>query len=183
MNCLWYGAKHDFKKVVKLWGSHVDYAISIGDPYGEEEKAQPPWAWKQFLPSKRLRLEFFDYDNPIEGSPGIKDVEKLIAFSESRNNKGTFIAHCHAGISRSSATAIILETLGQDSRSSKLAIERFLVSHPQVHPNFRMFVLADKITNRKYAFVQTYLEFEERFIASFRKRYKFDTLYKELRKK
>lgn len=182
MDVLWYGARHDFKRMSKVWSDYADYAISIGDPFGSEEKSTPPWAWKQFPHSKRLRLEFFDYDNPIQGAPTTKDVEKLIAFCESRNNQGRVLIHCHAGISRSSAAAIIVETLGKDSRASDMAIHRFMIVHPECHPNFRMLVLADAITNNQYGFTDTYLRHEDKFIASYRKRYKFDTLYSHLRK-
>ena len=178
MNVLWYGAKNRLDKASKVWSGYADYIISIGDPLSDP----PPFSWRQHPHSKKLRLEFYDFDNPVDGGPTKADVEKLIAFSQARDNKGYALVHCQAGISRSSAASIILESIGKDEKQAKISIGRFLTSHPTIHPNFRMLILADEITNNAYRFVRAYLEHENQFIASFRKRYRFDDLYKKLRK-
>ncbi|MCP4248765.1 MAG: protein tyrosine phosphatase, partial [bacterium] len=57
-----------------------------------------------------LRLTFDDINSPLPGHvpPSPDDLERLIAFGRSWNGNGTVISHCFAGVSRSSAAALIL---------------------------------------------------------------------------
>lgn len=172
--CLWYGAEKDCERYSQFWKEHSNYFISIGDP-----GHLPPPTFQKFLPSARLRLEFFDFDNDISGAPTRKDVGKLIAFVRSRNTSRStqnYLVHCKAGISRSSSAALIIEGL-KSKEHLNLAIMRFLSAKPVIHPNFRMLAIADEITNNEFKFIKHYLKYEKQFIASFRKRFTYDQIY------
>lgn len=78
--------------------------ISIGGPgYG-----RPCWGFDGMLESQRLRLEFDDVTENYNGLQRAtrRDVERIIDFA--KRVEGKCLIHCEAGISRSSATAIVL---------------------------------------------------------------------------
>jgi predicted protein tyrosine phosphatase len=172
--CLWYGSEKDCKKYSKFSGGHSNYFISIGDP-----GSLPPPTFYEFLPSARLRLEFFDFDNDILGAPTRKDIGTLIAFVKSRNTSHSFqnyLIHCKAGISRSSAAALIIEGL-KGKEYLDLAIQNFLSTKVEIHPNFKMLKIADEITNNEFQFIEHYLKYEKQFIASYRKTFTYEDIY------
>jgi predicted protein tyrosine phosphatase len=116
-----------------------DNLISIGKPGGYEHVNQP---W----PHRSLSLEFWD-STPARGSgrplfSGEQAID-LINFARTAAVDATFLIHCKAGRSRSSAAAlIVMRALGH---SEWTAIEYLLVGAPKSNPNGWMLKVADAV--------------------------------------
>jgi len=113
------------------------YLVSIGAPEERE-----PAGFRNI--ARRIRLVFEDAMTAAEGGPSRGEIDKLIDFSRSVDfSKGRLLVHCQAGISRSSAAAmIVLAALFGPGREGE-AVDFVFRSHPQAKPNRRMLELAD----------------------------------------
>lgn len=96
--------------------------------------------------ARRVRLVFEDATSQAEGGPSERDVERLIAFARVVDpTQGKILVHCQAGISRSSAAAMIVlaVVLGPGREDEALAHVRR--THAHVRPNRRMLELGDAL--------------------------------------
>ena len=119
------------------------HVISIVDP--DYELRAPPGVDR----SRHLTLRFHDIDVPLPGysPPEADHIERLIAFGRACGDDGPLLIHCHAGVSRSSAAALIVICLGNEGREERCA--RVLREHGRhVSPNRRMVDLADALLGR-----------------------------------
>jgi predicted protein tyrosine phosphatase len=115
------------------------FLISIGGPMERE-----PAGFRHV--SKRLRLVFDDAATLEEGGPTPDDVERLIYFARGIDlTKGRLLVHCQAGISRSSAAAIIVLAVLGGPGYERDAVAHVRRVHPSGRPNVRMLELADTI--------------------------------------
>jgi predicted protein tyrosine phosphatase len=108
------------------------------------------------ITSQRLVLRFNDIIRPTEGltEASRNDIEKLIAFARSWHGTAPLLAHCWAGISRSTAAAYIIACAHRaDGKEQNLA---YALRHasPQATPNPLMIALADDILGRSGRMVQ-----------------------------
>ena len=115
--------------------------ISLNEP-GE---AVPPFDYTHM--GTAISLFFYDIPEPIAGfqAPTKSDIREIIQYARheffSRNSTRMLI-HCHAGISRSSAAAIIAaKAIGLDMHEF---IPR-LAERSSIHPNSLMISLAGEI--------------------------------------
>ena len=124
------------------------YLISIGGP------AEREVAGFQNV-RVRLRLTFEDASSQADGGASREDVERLIHFARQIDfTKGRLLVHCQAGISRSSAAAVIaLAVLGGPGRERD-AVAHVRRVHPAARPNIRMIELADAILEADGALLQ-----------------------------
>lgn len=120
----------------------LTHLVSIGDP---------DW----ILPDgydrveQRIRLEMEDIESPKHGlAPTVEHVEELLAFGKTIEQASRLLVHCEAGISRSTASAIILLTqmLGPGSEEACRDHVHGLVDF--AHPNRRMLAHADDLLIR-----------------------------------
>ena len=104
---------------------------------------------------KRLTLRFDDIIEPIAGMqpPQVEHVEALLAFGRGLevpegDPLGHLLIHCHAGISRSSASmvTILAESRPQEPEDAIYAHIREI--RPQAWPNSRMIAMADTLLGR-----------------------------------
>jgi predicted protein tyrosine phosphatase len=117
--------------------AEITYLVSIGDandplPKGYENAA------------RRVRLLIADVVTD-EGATE-EDVRRIIELAEQlRSEGGTLLIHCEAGVSRSTATALIMHAywLGQGSEDE--AMRRVITQRPFAIPNRRMVALADRV--------------------------------------
>lgn len=94
-----------------------------------------------------LPLFFYDLARPVEGfqSPTVADAREIIQYTRDEffsRNSTRMLIHCHAGISRSSAAAIIAAKaigLGMHEYIPRLA------QNNNIHPNSLMLKLAGEI--------------------------------------
>jgi predicted protein tyrosine phosphatase len=101
-------------------------------------------------PAQRLVLNFNDINGPTDGltHASSKDIENLIAFAQSWRGPAPFVAHCWAGISRSTAAAYIISCLRHEPGTEQDLAEQLRRIAPWATPNPWMVALADKILGR-----------------------------------
>ena len=149
-------------ELASFQGAAVTHVLSILDPgYPDPED------FAAYAPHNRLTLRFDDIIDPAPGLmlPERRHIEELLRFGESLaaaegDPLGHLLVHCHAGISRSTAS---MATLLAESRPD--ADEDAIFTHireirPQAWPNSRMVAMADELLGRS-----------GRIIASLRRHY------------
>lgn len=97
-------------------------------------------------PENHLYLEMDDIAGTIGGYivPDREHIDELLAFAESWDQKGALLTHCFAGISRSTAAALIIAchlNPGREADVATLMRERA----PHAQPNRRMVAIADQV--------------------------------------
>jgi predicted protein tyrosine phosphatase len=119
----------------------VTYLVSIGEPHEEL-----PAGYQNV--ERRLRLHFAD---TVAGelSPTKDDVRRIIELAQTLgSSSGRIVVHCAAGISRSSAAALIMYAAWLGPGRERDALERVLAQRPIARPNRRMVELADELLER-----------------------------------
>lgn len=98
--------------------------------------------------SRKLRLLFGDTLDEESGATEA-DILSLIRLAQDlRSAKGKVLIHCEAGVSRSTAAALILYACWLGPGLEAEAMERVLAQRPLAIPNRRMVALADDLLNR-----------------------------------
>ena len=119
------------------------YLISLVQP-----EFQPPTP-DEIAPGRHLRLAVDDVSQPVAGyqAPGESDVNQLIGFLRSWPGDEPLLIHCYAGVSRSTAAALIALALNADGRELEAA-RRLRQAAPHAQPNSRIVALADRLLGR-----------------------------------
>ncbi len=100
--------------------------------------------------NRHLRLSFHDIHVPAgtQVMPSAKHMDDLLAFLAAWERTATILIHCHAGISRSTATAYIAACLHDpDADEREIAVRLRRVS-PLARPNETWIRLADRAMRR-----------------------------------
>jgi len=119
----------------------ITYLISIGDEYDGL-----PIGYNNV--ARKLRLLIADV--VTESGATEDDVRQIIALAEDlRTGKGLVLIHCEAGVSRSTAAALIMYACWLGPGWEREAMERVLAQRPIAIPNRRMVALADKLLDRE----------------------------------
>jgi predicted protein tyrosine phosphatase len=133
----------------------VTHVLSILDPGWPE-----PEAIRNFDLDRRLRLQFHDIIEPIPGwiAPERWDVEMLLSFgrtlamqappAEPGNAGAHLLVHCHAGLSRSTASAILLLAQRQPERTAHDIVGQVIRLRPRAWPNLRILEFGDALLGR-----------------------------------
>jgi predicted protein tyrosine phosphatase len=125
----------------------LDLLISIG----ETGDALPEGFTKVDV---RLRLTFPDTTD--EHGPTESDVGRIIEAAEMLAERGgRVLAHCAAGVSRSSAAALIIYAVVLGQGREEEAMQRVLAQRPIARPNRRMIDIADRLLQRHGALLET----------------------------
>lgn len=130
-------------------GREIKKVISIGDP-----GFTPPPGIKN-IPDV-LRLEFADEDNPkIKNAPSQEDVAKIIDFAQKIKDdyNGYLLIHCYMGLSRSTATAFIVNCVKMGPGKEEEALSRVYDENEWAIPNQLMVQMADDQLNRNGAMI------------------------------
>ncbi len=131
----------------------VSHVLSILDPGWPE-----PAPLNVFEVNRRLRLRFHDV---IEAQPGWIaperwDIELLLAFGRdlaaSRNTH--LLIYCHAGVSRSTAAAILVLAQSCPDRPADEVLREVVRLRPRAWPNLRILELGDEILGRRGEIVE-----------------------------
>ena len=127
----------------------VTHVLSILDP-----DTPSPTDFGDYGEHARLELRFNDV---IEVSPGQvppteADVRKLLAFGRDLDaampTGARLLVHCHAGVSRSSASMALLLAQATRERSGEEIFAEILQIRPQIWPNLRIIELGDALLGR-----------------------------------
>ncbi len=121
--------------------AEVTCLISIGAPDDEL-----PIGYQNI--SSKLRLLFGDTLDAETGATEV-DVRAIMELAQDlRSANGKVLIHCEAGISRSTAAALILYACWLGAGREDEAMRRVLAQRPLAIPNRRMIELADHLLNR-----------------------------------
>jgi predicted protein tyrosine phosphatase len=135
--------------------SGITHVLSILDPGWPE-----PEPLRQFDLNRRLKLNFHDVIEPIAGwiAPERWDVELLLAFGrnldEETGDGGLkpsdthLLVHCHAGLSRSTASAILLLAQREPHRAALDIVSHIIRLRPRAWPNLRIIEIGDELLGR-----------------------------------
>lgn len=127
----------------------ITHALSILDP-----QTPVPRVLKRYTTLRHhwvLRFHDVAHHLPGASAPEAGDVETLLSFgqevAQDRGGACRVLIHCHAGVSRSTAAALIL--LAQPHKGQETAALREVCrQRPGAHPNRRMVALADDCLGR-----------------------------------
>ena len=117
--------------------AEITYLVSIGDgddplPRGYENAAR--------------RLRWLIADVVTEEGATEADIRRILNLAEElRSESGTILIHCEAGISRSTATALIIYACWLGRGREDEAMRRVIAQRPFSSPNRRMVALADQL--------------------------------------
>jgi len=109
--------------------------------------------------SHRLRLEFDDITTPIDDPEDVlatpADILQVIDFTQAmRACGGDVLIHCFAGVSRSTAVALIVYAVLLGVGKEEEALAYVLKARPQAEPNPWIVELADEALGRKGKLLQ-----------------------------
>ncbi|RCK52469.1 protein tyrosine phosphatase [Thalassospira profundimaris] len=135
----------------------VTHILSILDP-----ERPDPETFGAYTPHERTVLRFHDI---IEDRPGMEmprrdHVEKVLAFGEELakscdlREDGHLLVHCHMGVSRSTASMVMLMAQAQPEVSEDDLFKRLAVIRPQAWPNSVMIAYADELLGRDGRFTE-----------------------------
>jgi predicted protein tyrosine phosphatase len=120
--------------------AEINYLVSIGDPHDELP------AGYDNVPHK-LRLLVADVVTELGATE--EDVLRIIQLAEGlRSGTGRILIHCEAGVSRSSAAALIMYACWLGPGRERDAMARVLAQRPIAVPNRRMVEFADRLLDR-----------------------------------
>lgn len=117
--------------------AEITYLVSIGD--GDDPLPEG-------YDNAERKVRFLIADVVTEEGATEGDVRRIIQLAEQlRSESGTLLIHCEAGVSRSTATALIIYAcwLGRDHEDE--AMRRVGDQRPFAIPNRRMVALADTL--------------------------------------
>jgi predicted protein tyrosine phosphatase len=124
------------------------HIVSIGNPLDTNPANMPPPSLGS-QQGRVLRLVFRDVKPPYKDHPTTEHIQRIIDFAPGiKESPGNILIHCNAGISRSSAAAIILLycLLGDEQEALKAMYEaRAPHSRQLLYPHEDMLLFADNI--------------------------------------
>lgn len=133
-------------------GRGVSHVVTILDPGWPD-----PEHFGLYPPHARTVWRFHDIVNPQDGQlhATARDVEAILAYGEGLRAETVdhLLIHCHMGISRSTATAVILMVQDNPGREAE-AFAHLKAIRPFSWPNSRMVGMADDILGRGGALVE-----------------------------
>ncbi len=133
----------------------VTHVLSILDPGSRE-----PEPLRNFDLNRRLKLNFHDVIEPEPGwiAPDRWDVELLLAFGRNldempqrtgaKPGETHLLVHCHAGLSRSTAAAILVLAQHEPLRSAHDVVGQVIRLRPRAWPNLRIIEMGDALLGR-----------------------------------
>jgi predicted protein tyrosine phosphatase len=126
----------------------VTHVLSILDPGWPE-----PDEFNAFPPHRRLELRFHDVieANPAVILPSAEDVTRLLALGREAISAGPdahLLIHCHAGVSRSTASAALCLMQANPARSAHETFAEIGRLRPRAWPNLRLLELGEAALDR-----------------------------------
>jgi predicted protein tyrosine phosphatase len=124
--------------------ARVSHVLSILDP-----EWPAPEVFGTFGEHEKLELRFHDVleEGPGRVAPKPIHVEQLLAFGRRLGREPAtdahLLVHCHAGVSRSSASMALLIAQAMPDRSGEAIFADILRVRPQIWPNLRIVEMGD----------------------------------------
>jgi len=136
-------------------GAAVSHVLSILDP-----EHPVPEAFAVFGPHMRLELRFNDIidEQPDQVAPTAEHVDELLAFGRDIIRPFArphhLLVHCHAGVSRSTACAVLLLAQALPHWSADAVLDAVYELRHAIWPNLRLLELGDAALGRNGALVE-----------------------------
>jgi predicted protein tyrosine phosphatase len=132
--------------------SHV---LSILDP-----DHPVPEAFGRFGEHEKLELRFHDI---IEDLPGMEppreaEVASLLGFGRSIKPNDHLLVHCHAGISRSTASMVLILAQALPNATGYDIVQEVLRIRPKAWPNLRIIEIGDAMLDRQGEMIAASIE-------------------------
>jgi len=110
----------------------------------------PPELAADFAPQRRLLLSSHDVAMVIEGyqAPAAEDVARLLAFAGEWDGARPLLAHCWAGVSRSTAAAFVI-ACARSARPERDIARALRAASPSATPNSLIVAHADALLRRE----------------------------------
>lgn len=126
----------------------VTHVLSILDPGWPD-----PEAFDDFPAHDRVALRFHDVIGPVPGAvvPTPQDVAALLDFGRAVGAAGAeahLLIHCHAGVSRSTASAALLLAQAEPARPAEAVFAAIARLRPQAWPNLLLLELGERALGR-----------------------------------
>ncbi|HEX6440716.1 MAG TPA: protein-tyrosine-phosphatase [Stellaceae bacterium] len=125
----------------------VTHVLSILDPGYED----PP-IFAAFGPHHRLALRFHDVIDPRPDclAPSRADVARLLGFGLDliHARDPHLLIHCHAGVSRSTASAALILAQAWPDRPARAVLDSVVAIRPRAWPNLRILEFGDALLGR-----------------------------------
>ena len=125
----------------------VTHVLSLLDP-GWPRLA----AFDLYDPHRGLELRFHDVveERPGYIAPQPGDVEQLLEFGRdlAATPRAHLLVHCHAGVSRSTAAAILITVQARPRRPAAEAVRAVATLRPRAWPNLRIIEFGDELLGR-----------------------------------
>jgi predicted protein tyrosine phosphatase len=127
----------------------VDYLLSILSP---EEFETHKEAWSGFYGVKHQAIMFDDVAMPGPRACSVENIKSLLTLGDCLRAEpdSHLLVHCHAGVSRSTAAAVVL-MCQREPGTEKAAFMRLAELRPQARPNIHVIQLADEVLGRNGA--------------------------------
>lgn len=123
------------------------HVLSILDP-----DYPVPEAFGQYGEHERLELRFLDITDETPGAimPGPEHVERILAFGRTvqAEPNASLLVHCHAGISRSTASLVLILAQAMPDLAAPEVVEAVHAIREKAWPNIRMIELGDAMLGR-----------------------------------
>ena len=117
--------------------AQITYLLSIG--HGDDPL---PEGYENV--NRKLRLSIADVIS--EDGATEEDIQRIIDLAEQlKSCRGKVLIHCEAGVSRSTAAALIIYSCWLGPGREEEAMERLIAQRPYAIPNRRMVILADRL--------------------------------------
>jgi len=130
-------------------GTGASHVLSILDP-----DWPVPEAFGSFGEHRKLELRFHDVIEEDAGMvpPGQEDVARLLSFGrnlmEEPPDDAHLLIHCHAGISRSTASMALILAQALPAVSASEIMQEVLRVRPKAWPNLRIIEIGDAMLDR-----------------------------------
>jgi predicted protein tyrosine phosphatase len=119
--------------------------VTLLSPYGAM-----PERPEHLAPDQHLTRLFHDIDAEIDDliAPSRLDVQAVIDFARGWQREAPMLIHCYAGISRSTAAALISAIAINPDLDDDVLAKRLREVSPSAKPNIRMISMADLMLGR-----------------------------------
>ena len=133
--------------------SHVERLIADRAPSHLVSLLDPDWMIDTpagITPGRHLKLAVHDIHLAFPGmtAPDAALVDRLIDFAGSWDGAAPMLIHCHAGISRSTASAFVLACARNPGADEAQIARRLRAASPNAFPNRLIVALADRRLGR-----------------------------------
>ncbi len=143
----------------------VTHVVSILDPHWPD-----PEDFSDYAPHQRVLWRFDDVVKTNLGfaAPGARDVAAILELGRRLQQERVerLLIHCHAGVSRSTATAVILMVQNNPGREAAAFAELDRV-RPRSWPNALMIRMADDQLGREGALIAALTDHQRRIALAF----------------